>query len=249
MLYLLATLASLKITSRVVANTVHIESIRTGLREGFRYVRQSDLLPGLIFFSFLIEFTAFPIVNGLMTVIGDELFDLGGTGIGLLAASASIGALLGALSIGLRPNINNPARIMIVGSLIWHALMLVLAIVPPLWLFALILVLWGLSGGATFVGMLVGLLRAAPAETRGRVMGIRSLGIYGLPLGLLLGGWISEHIGSAAMIGTLGVIGLTATVFAALKWPALLRKCTISTHAVDSPASISSASDSSSSPE
>ena len=184
-----------------------------------------------------------------MTVIGDELFDLGGTGIGLLAASASIGALLGALSIGLRPNINNPSRIMIVGSLIWHALMLVLAIVPPLWLFALILVLWGLSGGATFVGMLVGLLRAAPAETRGRVMGIRSLGIYGLPLGLLLGGWMSEHIGSAAMIGTLGVIGLTATVFAALKWPALLRKCTISTHAVDSPASISSASDSSSSPE
>ena len=38
-LYLLATLASLKITSRVVANTVHIESIRTGLREGFRYIR------------------------------------------------------------------------------------------------------------------------------------------------------------------------------------------------------------------
>ena len=235
-LYILATLASLKITSRAVANTVHIESIRTGLREGFRYIRQNDLLPGLIFFSFLIEFTAFPIVNGLMTIIGDELFDLGGTGIGLLAASASIGALLGALSIGLRPNINNPARIMIVGSLIWHALMLVLAIVPALWLFTLILVLWGLSGGATFVGMIVGLLRAAPAETRGRVMGIRSLGIYGLPLGLLLGGWISEDIGSAAMIGTLGAIGLAATVFAALKWPALLRKSTTPTHAVDSPA-------------
>jgi len=243
-LYLLATLASLKVTSRIVAKTVHGESIRTGLQEGFRYVRQSDLLPGLIFFSFLIEFTAFPIVNGLMTVIGDELFDLGGTGIGLLTAAAAIGALTGALSIGLRSNVSNPARIMVVGSLLWHALMLFLAFAPPLWLFVLILMLWGFSGGATFVGMVVGLLRAAPAETRGRVMGIRSLGIYGLPLGLLLGGWISEDIGSAAMIGTLGAIGLTATVFAAIKWPALVRKSTRSMHATDASAINSSASDS-----
>jgi MFS family permease len=243
-LYLLATLASLKVTSRIVAKTVHGESIRTGLQEGFRYVRQSDLLPGLIFFSFLIEFTAFPIVNGLMTVIGDELFDLGGTGIGLLTAAAAIGALTGALSIGLRSNVSNPARIMVVGSLLWHALMLFLAFAPPLWLFVLILMLWGFSGGATFVGMVVGLLRAAPAETRGRVMGIRSLGIYGLPLGLLLGGWISEDIGSAAMIGTLGAIGLTATVFAAIKWPALVRKSTRSMQATDASAINSSASDS-----
>ena len=85
------------------------------------------------------------------------------------------------------------------------------------------LALWGVSGGATFVAMVVGLLRAAPAETRGRVMGIRSLGIYGLPLGLLLGGWISEVAGSDVMIGTLGGVGLAATVFAAFKWQALFR--------------------------
>ena len=90
--------------------------------------------------------------------------------------------------------------------------------------------------------MVVGLLRAAPSKTRGRVMGIRSLGIYGLPLGLLLGGWISEDIGSAAMIGTLGAIGLIATVFAVIKWPALLRKSIRSSPAVDSPRTSRSAS-------
>ncbi len=223
-LYLLSTLAALKVSSRVVRAKVNTESIRAGLSEGFRYVRKSDLLPGLIFFSFLIEFTAFPIVNGLMTVVGDELYDLGGTGIGLLAAAASLGALSGALTLGVRQNIGNPSRIMIIGSIIWHALMLLLALTPPLWVFALILLLWGFSGGTTFVAMVVGLLRAAPAETRGRVMGIRSLGIYGLPLGLLLGGWISEEIGSAAMISTLGALGLVSTVVAALVWPSLLSK-------------------------
>ena len=80
------------------------------------------------------------------------------------------------------------------------------------------------AGKTTTFSMVVGLLRAAPAAARGRVMGIRSLGIYGLPLGLLLGGWISEYIGSVAMIGTFGTLGLIATLFAAIKWPALFRK-------------------------
>lgn len=228
-LYLLSTLAALKVDARTVMARVDSDGIRASLSEGLRFVRQSSTLPGLIFFSFLVEFSAFPIVNGLMTVIGYELYGLDGTGIGLLAAAASVGALLGSLAVALRSNVANPGRTMILGSIVWHALMLYLATTPPLWLFTVVLVLWGFSGGATFVSMVVGLLRAAPAAARGRVMGIRSLGIYGLPLGLLLGGWISEYIGSDAMIGTFGTIGLIATLFAAIKWPALFRKASSQT--------------------
>lgn len=223
-LYLLSTLAALKVDARTAMARVDSDGIRESLSEGLRFVRQSSTLPGLIFFSFLVEFSAFPIVNGLMTVIGDELYGLDGTGIGLLAAAASAGALLGSLAVALRSNVANPGRTMILGSIVWHALMLYLATTPPLWLFTVVLVLWGFSGGATFVSMVVGLIRAAPAAARGRVMGIRSLGIYGLPLGLLLGGWISEYIGSEAMIVTFGTLGLIATLFAAIKWPALFRK-------------------------
>ena len=221
-LYLFATVAALKVETRTTASKVRNASIKSGLLEGLSYVRKSKFLPGLIFFSFLIEFSAFPVVNGLMTVVGDELYELGGTGIGLLAAVASLGALSGATCIGIRKNLANPTRIMIIGSTIWHFIMLLMALTPPLWLFALMLFIWGFSGGTTFVAMVVGLLRATPAETRGRVMGIRTLGIYGLPLGLLLGGWIAEESGSAAMIATLGGLGFIATLAAILKWPALL---------------------------
>lgn len=240
-LYLLATLAAVKIGRRKVTAGVGLSGgqsgeqpgqtgqlgpsgIWAGLAEGLRHVMRSDVLPGLIFFSFLIELSAFPIVNGLMTVIGDELYGLGGTGIGLLAAAASAGALSGALVLGVMRNVVSPVRVMVLNSIAWHALMLVLAVSLPLWLFALVLVAWGFSGGMTFVAMVVGLLRAAPAEIRGRVMGIRSLGIYGLPIGLLLGGWIAEEVGAQAMIGVLGGIGLIATVAAAVAWPALLRR-------------------------
>ncbi|MCI0834026.1 MAG: MFS transporter [Chloroflexi bacterium] len=242
-LYLLATLASVKIDRRKVITGTGFSGeqsgqpgrsglpgrsgppgIRAGLAEGLRHVMRSDVLPGLIFFSFLIELSAFPIVNGLMTVIADELYGLGGAGIGLLAAVASAGALLGALALGVRRNIVSPTRVMVLGSITWHVLMLVLALPLPLWGFSLVLIAWGFSGGMTFVAMVVGLLRAAPAEARGRVMGIRTLGIYGLPIGLLLGGWIAEEVGTQAMIGVLGGIGLAGTLAAAIVWPALLRR-------------------------
>lgn len=232
-LYVLATLTAMKIEGREVTSgsghsgglhgTSRISGIRADLAEGLRHVMRSKVLPGLIFFSFLIEFSAFPIVNGLMTVIGDELYGLGGAGIGLLAAAASGGALFGALSLGMKRNIGSPTRVMVLGSVTWHVLMLVLALSLPLWGFALVLVAWGFSGGLTFVAMVVGLLRAAPVEFRGRVMGIRTLGIYGLPIGLLVGGWIAEEVGARAMIGVLGGIGLVATLVAAAAWPALLR--------------------------
>ena len=159
-----------------------------------------------------------------MTIIGDELYGLGGTGIGILASITSLGALSGAIYLGIRTKLDNPTRTLIIGSTIWHVIMLALACAPSIWIFGLLLFLWGLSGGITFVAMIVGLLRATEDTNRGRVMGIRSLGIYGLPLGLMLGGWIAEEYNSTAMIGTLGIIGLLATVFAYLKWPDLMSK-------------------------
>ena len=223
MLYLMATITAIKIDSRPVKTDSETASIWRGFKEGLHYIKESPLLPGLIFFSFLIEFTAFPLVNGLMAVIGSDLYNQNGTGIGLLAAIASAGALSGAALLGIKQSVINPGRIMILGSITWHALMLLLALTPPLWLFTVLLLLWGFSGGITFVAMVVALLRTAPAKTRGRVMGIRSLGIYGLSLGLLFGGWISQEAGPATMIGVLGGIGLSATLIAVIKWPALFR--------------------------
>ena len=222
-LYLMATITAIKIDSRPVKTDSETASIWRGFKEGLHYIKESPLLPGLIFFSFLIEFTAFPLVNGLMAVIGSDLYNQNGTGIGLLAAIASAGALSGAALLGIKQSVINPGRIMILGSITWHALMLLLALTPPLWLFTVLLLLWGFSGGITFVAMVVALLRTARAKTRGRVMGIRSLGIYGLSLGLLFGGWISQEAGPATMIGVLGGIGLSATLIAVIKWPALFR--------------------------
>ena len=66
-------------------------------------------------------------------------------------------------------------------------------------------------------------LAAAPVRFRGRVMGLRALAIYGLPLGLLLGGWLAEEFGVKTMLLTHALLGLGLTAAAALAWPALWR--------------------------
>ena len=55
-------------------------------------------------------------------------------------------------------------------------------------------------------------------------MGVRMMAVYGLPLGLLLGGWLSERVGVLSALALLGICGLALTAGAALRWPALHRR-------------------------
>ena len=66
--------------------------------------------------------------------------------------------------------------------------------------------------------MAVMLLHSAGAKFRGRVMGVRMLAIYGMPIGLLGAGWLIERIGFAAMASAYCVFGLLATLGIALRW-------------------------------
>jgi hypothetical protein len=59
------------------------------------------------------------------------------------------------------------------------------------------------------------LLKTADPAYRGRVMGVRMLAVYGLPLGMLLSGPLIERIGFAwtgtlYSLGGLGLAGLVA---------------------------------------
>jgi hypothetical protein len=62
------------------------------------------------------------------------------------------------------------------------------------------------------------LLHSAGARFRGRVMGVRMLAIYGLPVGLLGAGALIERIGFAATASAYCVFGLAVTLGIALHW-------------------------------
>jgi predicted MFS family arabinose efflux permease len=81
-----------------------------------------------------------------------------------------------------------------------------------------VLAMTGLAQGLCMVPMTVIQLRNAPAELRGRIAGLRTLAVYGLPLGLWLSGPLIERAGFAAATLVYGGVGLVATLAMLLLW-------------------------------
>jgi MFS family permease len=115
-------------------------------------------------------------------------------------------------------------RRMMIGIVLWHASMLAFAVMG-LWLAALAtLVVYGTTQSVAMISMSTSLLHASPAEYRGRVMGVRSLAVYGLPMGLLISGVMAEWLGIRTALAINSVVGLGGTAIAAFVWRGLWAK-------------------------
>ena len=70
----------------------------------------------------------------------------------------------------------------------------------------------GFVQNLAMVSMAATLLSSAGAEFRGRVMGVRTLAVYGLPIGLMAAGFLIERIGYPATITASAAVGLACTL-------------------------------------
>jgi hypothetical protein len=72
------------------------------------------------------------------------------------------------------------------------------------------------------VGHTVILLSTSSRRYRGRIMGVRMLAIYSLPIGLLVAGALIGIIGYRGTASLYAVVGLAFTILIAVKWRAAL---------------------------
>ena len=172
--------------------------------------------------AFLVNFAAYPLVGSLLAYVAKNIYGLDQTGLGWLLASFAGGALLGSILVSMYGARIQPARTMIAGALVWFALNLAFSwISSPAWGEAL-LFLAGLTQSFCMVPMAVLLLRGADPALRGRVMGVRMLAVYGLPVGLLLSGPLVEHAGFAITGSLYSLLGIGFTLLIAVRWRAEL---------------------------
>jgi len=82
------------------------------------------------------------------------------------------------------------------------------------------LFLAGLAQSLCMISMVVLILRTTAPELSGRVMGVRILAIYSLPLGLLAAGWLIGQIGFAAMTSVYAIVGVAMVAGIALRYHA-----------------------------
>ena len=189
------------------------------LREGVAYVWTTPRMRAALWIAFLANLTAYPLTNGLLPYIARAIYGTNQTGLGYLSASFAIGSLVGSIVLSLIGGIR-VARLMIASTVLWYATLLLFVQMQTVPTAIVCLVVAGFSQSLAMISIAVILMRTASEHFRGRVMGVRMMVIYGLPLGLLAAGSLIDEIGFAAT-GTLYAAGGLALMLAVvLHWRA-----------------------------
>ena len=188
------------------------------LVDGVSYVRTTPPLLAAISLAFLLNFAAYPMSQGLLPYVAREIYGIDRTGLSYLLASFATGGLTGSLLLSARGAVMPPARTMLVASALWFSLLLAFARVEVPALGMVLLALAGFMQSFAMVPLAAVLLRVGNPLFRGRVMGMRMLAVYGLPVGLLIAGPLIAAIGFPASATLYSGLGLAATLATALIW-------------------------------
>jgi MFS family permease len=187
------------------------------LKEGVAYIWTTPRMQAAMWVAFLVNLTAYPLSNGLLPYIAKTIYDTNQTGLGYLSASFAIGSLAGSLALSMIGGVR-VARLMIASTVAWYAALLVFVQMQTVPTAIVCLLLTGFCQSLSMISVAVILMRAAGEHLRGRVMGVRMMVIYGLPLGLLAAGSLIEEIGFAATGTIYAGTGLVMTLAILAHW-------------------------------
>jgi MFS family permease len=204
-----------------VVNLAQRKSLWRDLREGLAYLWDTPSSLAALWLAFLVNLTAFPMTSGLLPFVARDIYHVDQTGLGYLISSFAFGSLLGSILISIAGRAIRPARMMITFAIAWHLMLLVFVHMRDPLSGSLTLVCAGLAQSLSLVPMSALLLHSAGAY-RGRVMGMRMLAIYGLPIGLLSAGALIDRIGFAPTATLYCLLGIALTLLIALRWRAAL---------------------------
>jgi hypothetical protein len=206
-------------TTDLPASSRAVSRLLDELKEGIVYAWNGPGMRAALCVAFLANLTAFPFTGGLLPYIAREIFQTDQTGLGFLSASFAVGSLIGSITLSLVGGLRI-ARLLIGATLAWYAMLLVFVEIRTMPVAMACLVLAGIAQSMSMISAAVILMRTASAHLRGRVMGVRMMVIYGLPLGLLAAGSLIDIIGYSATGSLYAAAGFIAMLAIAIRWRA-----------------------------
>lgn len=212
-LYLSAFLLSLGVARTPIhAAQATAHDVIAGLKEAGHYVWTKPDLLGAFSIAFLVNLLAYPFVLGLLPYAAKEVYVVGQSGLGYLAAAFAVGALTGSLIIGANPVPLRAGRVMLWSTAAWFAATLLFGLTRSLPVGLALLFIAGFVQSFCLIPVAVVMLRGAEERMRGRVMGMRVLAVWGLPLGLLASGPIIAGLGFSACTLLYATLGFAAAL-------------------------------------
>ncbi len=201
----------------------HLASIGRDLLTAVGYVWQRPLLRVAFALAFLVNLLAFPFYLGLLPYAAKHVFALGQQGLGWLSASFALGCLLGSITLSLTAARWPAKHTMVWATLVWFGLGVVYALNSE-WRVAVgLLVAIGFVSNMCLTPLAAVMLRGAEVTHRSRVMGLRMLAIWGLPIGLTAAGSLVSWLGFGATALAYAGVGLALSAAIMVRWRHVLQ--------------------------
>jgi MFS family permease len=224
--YLVALVLTLGVSRRPAVPDPATPHAKVGAASGWRdlvdglaHVARAPALLAMMLLAFLINLTAYPTTSGgLLPYAAQRVYEVDATGLGWLTASFSSGALVGSTVMMLTAGPRRRELATLVFTVLWYALLAGFAHVTRMPLGMLTLFVAGFVQSIAMISMAATLLADAHPAYRARVMGVRMLAVYGMPLGLLAAGFLIPRLGYPGTITLYSLLGLTVTVVISLCW-------------------------------
>jgi Na+/melibiose symporter-like transporter len=215
------------LTLRVGGPAGHLQALRgppnaaspwADLRDSLVHIWHLPRLRAAMLVAALVNLTAFPLSGGLLPYVARDVFGLDQQGLGLLVASYAGGALAGSLAMSQLGSRVRPGRLMLGSTALWYLCLAGFALPIGLATATALLAAAGAMQSLSMISLSIVLLRGAEERYRGRVMGVRMMAIYTLPLGLLAAGPLIPSIGFHALAAAYTAVGLALLGLIAHRW-------------------------------
>ena len=208
--YLFVILALISIRE----NELFIEpkkSSSTKIREAMEYVAaRPDILAVMITVFFATSFGLnFNIFN---TMMATQVFDKGAAEYGALGSILAVGSLTGAI-ISARLEKKRGPRFVMIGSMIFSAILIISAFAPNYLIYSILLPIIGCVALLTFIGANTMVQLRTDSQIRGRVMGIYlTVFLGGTPIVSPFIGIMTQEVGTRPTVAICGLISLLAAI-------------------------------------
>ena len=200
-----------------------VRDILRNLGEGFRYVRGHETIRATILITLLMNLLFYPYMQ-MAPVIARDVLGVGPGLMGILMSAPGIAALFGAVAIASAGGLRHQGRVYIVGTMVAMTGLLLFSFSTRYAVaFPLMLILGlGAAGFGTMQATIVMLV--ARKEMRGRALGVISLAIGSMPLGMLMTGAVASAASPSFAVGLNAAVGLGLVVLVGSLMPSLRRR-------------------------
>ena len=217
-------IALLYIISIIIILPIKIEGINkksiniiTEIKIGIVYLKESKILISVILAAGLANLILFTLPQAYLPFIIKDIVKGNASDLAMFNAFLALGALAGSLLLATKNLSNNPGKLIFLSLFLWHCIMLATSIVKNKLLLSLILFLYGIAGSISMISMAVLILSIAQKNMIGRIIGIRQLAIFTLPIGLIISGYLIDIIGIVISLQVVTISGLILTLILTYK--------------------------------